>query len=63
MSSEYEIKDYEYVAYSREPPKKITILTAIEEKTYKGTLELTRHIYSASDDKYTGYYSGNVYSQ
>lgn len=63
LSSEYEIKDYEYVAYSREPPKKITILTAIEEKTYKGTLELTRHIYSASDDKYTGYYSGNVYSQ
>ena len=59
----YEITDYKYVTYGKEPPEIITVTTEKNGETYKGTLELQRHIYDASTDKYTGYYSGTVYAQ
>ena len=59
----YYIQGYKYVTYGYIPPKSITIVTHESGNRYEGTLSLTSYVYDASNDKYTGYYSGTVYLQ
>lgn len=62
-ASYYELQYYEYVTYGSIPPKTIILTTEINGYTYKGTLTRGDYIYTAAEDKYTGFYNGKIYRQ
>ena len=54
---------YEYITFVAIPPDNIYITTYKDGNKYEGALTLSSYNYDASNDKYTGRYSGTIYLQ